>query len=260
MQEKLNDLYFSQSALNIFKACPLRFKRKYLDGISWGVHGSDDNVKAKKQELGRLFHLIAERYYSGIPTGIAYMTLDNPLVQWMKILVEVLPIKEENSYYPEYELRLNNGRMKFQAKYDLIIKKANGDYSIYDWKTESKPMTVQKAETSLQTVLYRFLLVQLGEGIFGENIYPNMVEMCYWQPSNPEKPLILKYSDEKYAKDKWLLEKLVDGILAYDFDRINRSYMDKKFCGTCDVGFICAGDRKENGVRVGEYEDTDWRI
>ena len=229
-----------------------------MDGISWSVDGSDENMKTKKQELGRLFHLIAERYYNDIPTGIEYMTLDNPLVQWMKSLEEFLPKKEGNQYYPEYELRLNDGKMKLQAKYDLILRKGNGVYMIYDWKTEKKSLTTQKAETRLQTILYRFLLVQLGKGIFGENIDPNRVEMCYWQPSNPKNPIIIHYSDEKYTKDKWLLEKLVEDILAYDFDGINQKQLEKRFCGTCDMEFLCARDQKKRGAHVKEYEDADW--
>ncbi len=253
MKEKLNDLYFSQSALNTFKTCPLKFKMKYIDELIQSDFRSNDSIKEYKQELGRLFHLSAERYFSGIPTGIDGIGHENPIVQWTKTLIKAIPIEDNKVYYPEYEIRFN-GNMKLQAKYDLILKKEKNRYCIYDWKTEEKQMKMEKFKNSLQTILYSFLLVETGEGIFGEKISPDNVEMIYWQPSNPYKPLVIKYSQEQYLKDKWLLESLVENIMDYDFKNAEKINIHAKTCNYCDLQEICNLPNKKSEYDSKNYE------
>ena len=35
MVRKLDELYFSQLALRYYEKCPLKFHRRYLDGLYW---------------------------------------------------------------------------------------------------------------------------------------------------------------------------------------------------------------------------------
>ena len=235
MDTQLSKLYLSQSALNTFNACPVGFKRKYLEGISWNLSSSINSKEDESRELGRLFHVIAERYFNGIPTGIEEGVGD--MYHWFEALKRFIPRENGLEYYPEYELRLNRGNVKLQAKYDLILRENDKQYTIFDWKTEAKPLSANKAAISLQTVLYRYLLVEAGSRVFQEQILPQNVKMIYWQPTRQSTPVVLPYSEDQFIQDGWLLTNLVNKVLSYDFEKAKEIESDQ--CGRCQFRILC---------------------
>lgn len=53
---------------------------------------------------------------------------------------DLFPIKDENIYLPEYDLRLNLNNKNLIAKVDLVkIKKDS--INLWDWKTENREIT-----------------------------------------------------------------------------------------------------------------------
>ena len=64
MPGKLDDLFFSQLALLYFEKCPLKFRRRYLDGLFWPRDWGGNQEMKELLEKGELFHQLAWRYYS----------------------------------------------------------------------------------------------------------------------------------------------------------------------------------------------------
>ena len=59
---------FTQHSLATFEKCPLKFKKRYLEGLKWESSLSED-IK-KRLEMGNNFHLLAYRYFLGIDPGL----------------------------------------------------------------------------------------------------------------------------------------------------------------------------------------------
>lgn len=102
----LHERPFSALALRLYSECPLRFRRRYIDGL-YLTGGPDDPDEQRALLQGERFHLMARRYFSGMEPG----TLGDPadraeLMGWMDMLRRYLPRRPEYTYYPELELRL----------------------------------------------------------------------------------------------------------------------------------------------------------
>ncbi|AGY75064.2 PD-(D/E)XK nuclease family protein [Clostridium autoethanogenum] len=66
---KLEYFYYSQNSINAFIKCPLKFRLKYLENLSWKREGSIEENYYENIKQGLDFHLICERYFAGIPLG-----------------------------------------------------------------------------------------------------------------------------------------------------------------------------------------------
>ncbi|MCG4735132.1 PD-(D/E)XK nuclease family protein, partial [Casaltella massiliensis] len=68
-------------------------------------------------KLGSDFHLICERYFSNIPTGIEFLNNEEFNI-WLEKIKRLIPIKDDKLYLPEYEVRYSLNNFKIQAKFD----------------------------------------------------------------------------------------------------------------------------------------------
>lgn len=236
---RFEHLYFSQYGLRLFKSCPLRFQRRYFEGLTWKLNRLASPDVLRGQEQGRRFHLLAERYFLGIPTGIENIPHEKMLHQWIEALKEFAPVIPDNQYFPEFELRLNKGELKLQGKYDLIRVDQKRNITIFDWKTEEKLLSPSKVQRSFQTILYRFLMVEAGGAVLGETIQPQNVSMIYWQPNHPGEALKIRYTDALYEQDKRFLENLIGEIKGFEFDVFDKGQTDRKICKYCEYHGIC---------------------
>src|SRR6056297_1234832 len=155
----LGELYFSQSALAIFNKCRRRFRYRYLDRLYWPAEwGMDDKIK-EDLEKGRLFHLLAERYYSN-NLGAIFLKENNLLQAWLNRLKNFCPA-DQNVISAEQELRYQNKGINFLAKYDLLKYNNNHkNFNIYDWKTDKKSLLSKELENSMQTRFYLYLITE----------------------------------------------------------------------------------------------------
>ncbi len=256
-ETRLEQLYFSQYGLQLFQGCPLRFKRRYLEGLTWKFNRLGNPDALQGQEQGRLFHLLAERYFLGISTGIEKMPQEKTLHQWIKALNVFVPLTPENQYFPEFELRLNKGDLRLQGKYDLIRVDPGGKITIFDWKTEERLLSLPKVQRSFQTMLYRFLMVEAGAVVLGETVKPESIDMIYWQPNHPSQAIQLKYSKELYDQDKKILESMVAEIKVFNFNTYKKEQTDIKICRYCEYHSICYKQPGNYDGMPGEDEDDD---
>lgn len=140
---------FSQNALNTFRSCPKKFGYKYIQGLNWKKE--DDEEYYRSMKYGLEFHLMCERYFSGIPVGKftgskEYEKFD----QWLEKVKKAVPIYEDREYLPEYGLSIKiDEESRLTAKYDLaVIYRENGQLSIdiWDWKTENRKLKYNDLE------------------------------------------------------------------------------------------------------------------
>ncbi|KXS49622.1 PD-(D/E)XK nuclease family protein [Halanaerobium congolense] len=238
----LNDLYFSQSALAIFNKCRRRFKYRYLDGLYWPAEwGMNEEVK-KDLKQGKLFHLLAERYYSET-MGETVLNSNQLLQSWLNRLKSFAVAK--NVVSAEQELRFQKNNLKLLAKYDLLKYDYEGKkFIIFDWKTDKKSLTEKDIEKSMQSRFYLFLLFEAGYKYF-LNRYElkNMPILIYWNPRYPKEKVKIEYSKDNFKKDKNYFERLINEILNENEFSLTD---DLNKCRFCEYRPICRGKTTEN--------------
>ncbi len=254
---KLDQLFYSQSSLGAYQSCQLKFRRRYLEGLFWPGSWGLDQAGREQLEQGRLFHLLAQRYFSDGVDPLHDVNVGEPVGGWINNLINLLPLSKDNLYLPEQELRLNAGNLRLVAKYDLLLFTPQGKVLIYDWKTTAgipKPAYYTK---HLQTLVYRYVLCAAGEACspFGK-VNPEDVSMMYWNPQHPSYLEPLPYSSWSFAKDFQLLHELVTQIESREFDNFLAT-TDVKRCNHCEYAPICLGERASQTEISEEYQDLD---
>lgn len=252
----LHDLYFSQSALVTYQSCPLKFRRRYLDGLFWPADWGDDPEQQKAVELGRSFHLLAQRYYW---RGEVFCACEE-LILWFESLREFRPYHQQGTFLPEHVLRLADNGLKLVAKYDLLYLTSNGKVIIYDWKTNSKKPLRRYWRKHFQTIIYRYLLCKAG-GIYSPKglIAPEDVTMIYWNPRFPGTIEPIGYTQKEFSQDEKTLSKLLNEIVNLGYANFLATG-NQKSCSFCEYSPICHGKRAVQ-LELEEEDmdlDLDW--
>ena len=236
MNKKLDNFLYSQNSINTYKNCPLKFKFKYIDKLNWKQDDEDSREYYENLKLGTDFHLICERYFSNIPTGIEYA--DNKEFNiWMDKIKRLVPIKENKTYLPEYEVRYRLGDINIQAKYDLIVLDEN-NISIWDWKTENRKLEYKSVENRIQTLVYLFLCGEVVNKIHNLNLGYENISINYYQPEYYNEPITIRYSEERHNKIKKQIEAYIDNIRNTNYDD-ECSIKNTKHCKFCEFNKLC---------------------
>jgi len=259
LSNNLKQLYFSQSALGTYQSCQLRFRRRYLEGLYWPNTWALDEMGKAGLEQGRLFHLLAQRYFSG-GMDPHYSVINDPVREWLSSLVSFRPFQQHLVFQPEQELRLNSGVFRLVAKFDLLLFTPEGRSVIYDWKTTSAVPKQEYWRKHLQTVVYRYVLCAAGEACspFGP-VKPEDLSMIYWNPQYPGTYATLGYSEREFVRDGEFLQRLMAEIMAKESGEFFAT-TDQKRCRHCEYSPVCLGER---AVEVDVAEDDqdlelDW--
>jgi len=271
----LRERPFSALALRLYTECPLRFKRRYLDGLDLpGLPEDPEERRAMVQ--GERFHLMARRYYSGLEPGTVGDPRDRAeLMGWMDLLRRYLPRRPGYAYYPELELRLNEaapsegeaaggsgGRsapagtaplvLRLVAKFDLLVVAPDGEATIYDWKTLRHMPPRSRLESAFQTMVYRYVLCAAGGPYApGGAFDPDRVTMVYWNPLRGGREERLPYSAAQFAEDGRRLRQLVAQILSTPPDGFLPTG-DGRVCARCEYRPLCHGPVAEWTAAPGE--------
>lgn len=253
--KNLNDLYFSQSALVAYQSCPLKFRRRYLDGLFWPVDWGGDLEQRAAVELGRKFHLLAQRYYS---RGEVFSPESEELTNWFADLRAFRPYHEQGKFLPEHELRVTENGLKLVAKYDLLYVTQDGKMIIYDWKTNATKPLSRYWRKHYQTIIYRYVFCKAG-GIYSPKglLSPEDVTMIYWNPRFPQMIEAIPYTQREFLRDEKLLAKIINQIINLDYANFLATG-NQKSCGFCEYSPICHGKRAVQLVI--EEEDMDFDL
>lgn len=240
---------FSQNALNTFRSCPKKFGYKYIQGLNWKKE--DDEEYYRSMKYGLEFHLMCERYFSGIPVGKftgskEYEKFD----QWLEKVKKAVSIYEDREYLPEYGLSIKiDEESRLTVKYDLaVIYRENGQLSIdiWDWKTENRKLKYNDLEKRMQSIVYMAVAYEAIPKIYGNGKEKARVRMYYYQPEYYSEPIELTYSEEKYENNKIKIKGIINEIKKSDFEGKNL-----KSCKYCEFNMLC----NKNNVDEEAYEE-----
>jgi CRISPR/Cas system-associated exonuclease Cas4 (RecB family) len=251
---------FTQHSLATFKKCPLKFKKRYMENLKWD--SIPDEVIKKNLQIGNDFHLLANRYFSGIDTGVEEeyyeKTGDHQLIELSELvenLKENFKLKPDYKYFPEHKLRIVNEKIKLEANFDLIILKEDS-LEIWDWKTKgiqagkTKKRDASRFKDSLQTKVYLFVLKEMSQLIAGKEIEAENIVMHYWQPDPPEILVSIPYSDSMHKETKTLIEEEMNAIYNYNYDEFFDKKNYEKHCIICEFNWFCNNKKMDiNKIR-----------
>ncbi len=258
----LETMFFSQQALELFQRCPLRFRYRYVDGLFWSRFWSAPAPEQTALAKGELFHLLAQRLYSGLDPGLPAEHEWAPVLQaWVAELARFCPPDRPGVvYYPELALRLARGRLRLQAKFDLLAVAADGTAALYDWKTHGRHPWPPQPRDHLQTVVYRYLLCAAG-GAYSplRSFAPEQVSLVYWNPQFPTDPVRLPYSAVAYAQDARRLHTDMEQILAAAAAGQFPPTADTRVCNGCEYRPLCHGQSQgAAGTDEDEFREDEF--
>jgi CRISPR/Cas system-associated exonuclease Cas4 (RecB family) len=244
----------SQSSLQDYMDCSLRFKLRYLERLSYPAIESEPALENEQhQQEGEYFHRLIQQYLIGIPKEQIGKLANTENLQrwWANFLADpsLQDIRESTGLFAESNLSAPLGKHRLVAKYDLIVVR-DGKATIYDWKTYRKRPRNEWLATRAQTRAYRALLVQAGAHLNrGQAFTPEQVEMIYWFGDFPGDPARFEYSPAQYQRDwDWLtrLSEEIDDASSYPATE------DRQKCTFCTYRSYC-----ERGIRAGDSEDLE---
>ncbi len=243
LRNNRGEMFFSQSALGTYQSCQLRFRRRYLEGLYWPGTWALDKEGKDILEQGKLFHLLAQRYYMLGQDPNLNSVISEPIREWIRRLVDFRPLEPGTVFLPEQELRLHTGDLRLVAKYDLLAFKPDGRVLIYDWKTTGTAPKKEYWERHLQTIIYRYGLCAAGEACspYGK-VLPEKVSMLYWNPQFPGNTASMTYSTGQFFKDEEYLKGLIKEIENREYE-LFLATTDEKRCRHCEYSPICLGER-----------------
>ena len=249
----------SQSSLQDYLDCSLRFKLRYLDHLSYPAVESEPALENEKhQREGEYFHRLVQQYLIGIPAGQITKLANTPNLQrwWDNFQAFAkTSLADLISCLPEVTLSAPLGKHRLLAKYDLIAVN-DGKATIYDWKTYRKRPRNEWLSARMQTRVYRAMLAKAGMHLNnGQPFEPELIEMIYWFADFPNEPARFEYTSAQYKRDWDVLLKLSDEIALRQAQDNASSYPptdDHQKCAYCTYRSYC-----ERGIRAGDMDQAE---
>lgn len=210
---RLKEIYLSQSSIDTYDTCKLKFKKVYIENINW----SSDN-----ENFGSKFHLLAQRYYIGLDEDLDNKTEEYFLLENLKNF-----LKRDKNMYTEYLIKYKDEDLKLLAKVDLL-KIEEDNIIIYDWKTNKSTLDRFKLENSYQTKIYLYNIVEKFK------LSPDKVKLIYYNP-RLNKFIDIFYDCNKHQKYKSELKNKSLEIINEELFNENIG----KHCDFCQFNCIC---------------------
>ncbi|MCS6843828.1 MAG: PD-(D/E)XK nuclease family protein [Caldilineales bacterium] len=266
------DLVLSQGSLQDFVDCPRRFQLRYVLGQPWPAEAAAPALQTERfLRQAERFHRLVHQHLLGVPADLLTRAAsaepveaelveaepaEAPLARWWRHYLASEPAAAPPAArrYPEAVLSAALGDYLLMARYDLVLAYPDGRTAIFDWKTaQRRPRRAWLAQR-LQTVVYPYVLVEAGEGLFGGRApAPEQVEMVYWFAEFPLAPERFAYSAEQHAQNGRYLRSLVA-----EMERLAEAAEvwpltdDAQRCRFCVYRSLC--DRGRTAGRLEELE------
>lgn len=242
----------SQSSLQDYVDCSLRFKLRYLDRLTYPAVESEPALENEKhQQEGEYFHRLAQQYLVGIPKEQVGKLANTPNLQrwWNNFLQDFETLPRRGALYTEHSLSAPLHQFRLLAKYDLISVN-DGKATIYDWKTYRKRPRNEWLSARMQTRVYRAMLVKAGAHLNnGQPFEPEQIEMVYWFADFPGEPARFEYTSAHYQRDWDLLIKLAEEVTsASSYPQTD----DRQKCAYCTYRSFC-----ERGIQAGNWNEAE---
>lgn len=241
----------SQSSLQDYVDCALRFKLRYLDRLSYPAVESEPALENEKhQHEGEYFHRLVQQHLIGISEEQVSKLANTPnLERWWANWRDFKKQQDLGKTYSEVTLSAPLGKYRLLAKYDLISVK-DGTAQIYDWKTYRKRPRTEWLAARMQTRVYRAVLIQAGAHLNnGQPFEPEQVEMIYWFGDFPNDPARFEYTSAQYKRDWDMLLQLAEEVeSAASYPQTD----DRQKCAFCTYRSYC-----ERGIKAGDWHEAE---
>ncbi len=245
------DFVFSQTNLQDYVDCPSRFDLRYLKHINYPAAESEplEEVEAH-MDRGSAFHQLVQQHLIGMEeSDIADTIDDDQLAAWWEAYLKQglrgLPEKR----LPEVTLTATIAGRRLVAKYDLLAVQPGGEMVIVDWKTSISRPKRDQLLARLQTIVYRYVLVEAGARLNGgEPVKPEQVRMIYWFANFPDQPEVLAYDRAQHTADAALLTQLISEIETREEFPLTD---DVRRCAYCMYRSL-----HDRGIKAGDFRDA----
>jgi CRISPR/Cas system-associated exonuclease Cas4 (RecB family) len=242
----------SQSSLQDYVDCALRFRLRYLERLTYPAVESEPALENEKhQQEGEYFHRLVQQYLIGLPAEqVGRLANSENLRRWWEHFLQAFPSREAlGSVHPEITLSAPLGNYRLLAKYDLIAVR-EGKATIYDWKTYRKRPRNEWLSARMQTRVYRAMLVKAGAHLnHGIPFEPEQIEMIYWFAEFSNEPARFEYTSAQYQRDWDVLSKLAEEVgSASSYPQTD----DRQKCAYCTYRSYC-----ERGIGAGEWDEAE---
>ena len=236
---------FTQQNLQDYVDCRFRFYLKYVKHLEWpAVESEPLMLQEARMELGQQFHLLVQRYFSGIDSeALTSSITSNELISWWQVFESLNLTEVPGARYAEKTISVPINNHRLLAKFDLVVEKSARCYSIYDWKTSAHRTSSQVLRARLQSRVYPYVLRRSIERVPAPEI-----EMVYWFPAFPERPYQFDYSEEQFEADGTYLSNLIEEIQSQTEEDFNKTENEKS-CLYCRFRSLC-----ERGITAGTLE------
>jgi hypothetical protein len=254
----MSDFRFSSQSLQDYLECQRRFELRYIQKLDWPAEESSPYLAFEQyRQKGNLFHACVDQYFHHVaPQAIEKQIMDDDLQQWWENFLQFIATKDFIFSTSEILFQTSLEEHVLVAKFDLLVTQANGNFTIYDWKTtagESKPKHSVLAE-KMQTRIYPYVLCRsTTPGSASLAMQPARVELVYWFPQFPSQPESFPYSSTQMQDDKKMIASLmkeIDQKAAGDFPKTE----DEKRCRFCVYRSYCGRGKQAANIFTSETE------
>jgi hypothetical protein len=249
-----DDFVFSQNNLQDFLDCPRRFQLKYILKTAWPAPISEPIEEHQRLiDLGSQFHMMVQRFYLGIPAEvITRHVTDEDLLAWWNAFLNNPPPDMPPLRQPEIALSKPFAGYRLAAKIDLLAVEKGNRAVIYDWKTTHQEPRPRFLKDRIQSLVYPLLVITTGGAMNGYKPFdPSQVNMVFWYPAYPDKPVQLSFDREWVSNAEAMLTRLVRQIAEMRLDIYPLTVDDTK-CKFCRYRSLC-----ERGVSAGNMDEED---
>ena len=248
-----DDFVFSQSALQDYVDCPRRFELRYIKEVRWpALETQSVQEHEAMMEQGQTFHHLLHQHALGVPAEVIEATIrDSEMRLWWDAYLRWQAANLPAERHPEITLTAGLDGRLLMAKYDLIARKADGEFLIVDWKTGKSKRPAQLADR-MQTLVYPFVLAGAGDWL-NENtpILPERIRMVYWFAEDG-RAIEFSPSAEKFQANQQRLSSLLREIeTRFDFPLT----ADERHCRFCVYRSLC--ERGETAGQLDELNDDE---
>lgn len=256
----VDDLVFSQTALQDYVECARRFELRYLRELNWPALETGQALERElNMERGHEFHHLLHQHAMGVPVAALEATIDDEAMRfWWRNYLEWqernLPLKRHAELSLTTPVTGPDGKEQtlLTAKYDLVTVLADGTILIVDWKT-GRPQRRSILAERLQTIVYRYVLSLAGDWLNdGRPVEPERIRMTYWFAQD-SSTVDFDYDSEARRRDEHRLLSIIGSISAeirgrFEFPKTS----DERACRFCSYRSLC-----ERGVEAGGIGDGE---
>jgi CRISPR/Cas system-associated exonuclease Cas4 (RecB family) len=254
---------FSQSNIGIFSQCKRRFWLRYLQRVEWPAPITGQLEQWEKAiERGQLFHHWAQQDSLGLAVDeVAQTHGDELLVRWWANMRAQPPQNmPAGQVFSEVQLSVPVGRYRLIAKFDRVIFAADGRVYIIDWKTGRRRPQQQEFAQSWQTLVYRYVMVEVGATLNGGRaVDADQVLLAYWHAQFPDLLQPIAYSLAEHEEAGAVLLAAIDGIAALVGEADFPMTDDLSECRRCSYSALCVrGNERDEDWDIDD-DDLDWQ-